>query len=112
MYEQGLEPGKATVALNVNYFVATSWLFEKKLTEDTFLNIALDITDPTGKRLGGPEQEHVIPKGSGKLNLNFHHQGLPVTESGSYLLHSRLLTKGHKLIAEAEYPFEVELDWR
>ena len=112
VHEQGLKPGEATILLQIPYYAATSWVLGKKLTADTFYNIRLEVIDPSGKSLGGPEQEHLIPKGAAKLNLNFNHQGLPATTSGTYLLRTQLLNKDKKLLAEAEYPFEIVLDWQ
>ena len=106
---RGLTPGKATLLIPADYSVATSWLFDKKTAKSVFINLRLEIIDPSGRSLGGPEQEHMLPPGIDKVNLTFNTQGLPVTVSGKYHIKATLLSKTKEPIAEADYPFEVEV---
>lgn len=106
--QNNIQLGRQQINLPASYSVATSWLFDEKLKKDTFLTIKLSIINPNGKNLGGPEQEHLIPTGLNKINMNFNAQGLPVTNEGHYTLRAEALSKTGKLLAYGEYPFEVE----
>lgn len=98
------------IVVPVAFSIGTSWQFQEPLQKDTLIIAKFSFIDPSGKNLGGQEKEHSIPKNFQKINVNFNHQGLPVTASGQYLLHVELLTvSGNKLVASADYPFEVEL---
>ncbi len=97
------------LALPIPFTMTSSWLFDKKLEKDTFLTIKINIMSPDGENLGGPEQEHVVPAGIDRVNLNFNSDGIPIIDAGKYTLHAQLLSKAGSLIAEAEYPYEVEL---
>lgn len=109
---RGIKPGKTTLLVPANYSVATSWLFDKKSTKSSFIHLRLEVVDPRGKSLGGPEQEHMVPPDIDKVNLTFNTRGLPVTVAGKYQLRATLLSKNKETLATAEYPFEVELIWQ
>lgn len=101
--------GTSQLALPANYAVATSWIFDEKLKKDTPLTLRLNIADPDGKQLGeGPAQEHTLPSGVDKINMNFNVQGLPVTKEGKYKLHAELLDNTGKVLGKSDYPFDVE----
>jgi hypothetical protein len=101
--------GSQQLSLPATYAVATSWVFAEKLKGETALTLRLNIADPEGKTLGeGPSQNHALPPGVDKINMNFNVQGLPVTKEGRYRLHAELLTKAGKSLAKSEYPFDVE----
>jgi hypothetical protein len=97
--------------IQISYAIASSWLFEKKLAEDAFVTLRIETFDPSGTKIAGMEQEHMIPKGTGKANLNLNMQGLIITVPGAYTLRASLFSKTKKLLTQAEYPYEVELTW-
>jgi hypothetical protein len=101
--------GTQQLAMPANYSVATSWIFDEKLKTDTALTLKLNIADPDGKMLGeGPAQEHTLPVGIDKINMNFNVQGLPVTKEGKYKLYAELLDNTGKSLGKTYYPFDVE----
>lgn len=101
--------GQSQLALPANYAVATSWIFDEKLKKETPLTLKLNIVDPDGKQLGeGPTQEHKLPAGVDKINMNFNVQGLPVTKEGKYQLHAELQDSTGKRLGQSAYPFDVE----
>jgi hypothetical protein len=98
------------IVVPVGFAIGTSWQFNKPLQKDTLIIAKFRFIDPDGKDLGGEEKEHSISKNFQKINVNFNHQGLPITSSGQYSLHVELLTvSGNEVVASANYPFEVEL---
>jgi hypothetical protein len=101
--------GDKHVAVPINYDIATSWLFSEKLPKDTFLTFKISILDPDDEDLGGPEQENLVPATMNRINMNFKMQQLPLTESGTYHLHAEVHAKDGKLLAQTDYPFEVEI---
>jgi hypothetical protein len=105
----GVEIGKDQITVGAVYSIATSWLFSKLLEKETFYNFKCTIVDPDGVKMGGPEQEHLIPKAIDKYNLNFNVQGLPITKSGEYKLIVELQSKSGTGLASGEYPFKVEI---
>lgn len=106
--KDGIQLGRQPIALPASYSIGTSWLFDEKLKQDILVTLKVRIIDPGGKDLDGPEQEHMVPTGINKINLNFNAQGLPVTNEGAYTLRAEILLKNGKLLAYGEYPFEVE----
>lgn len=105
-----LKKGQA-IAIPYPFFMASSWLFDQKLLKETFVTIKMSVIDPAGKNLGGPEQEHMLPAAVNKVNLNFKSDAFPVTESGTYSLRAELISKSGSLLADAEYPYEVVLEF-
>jgi hypothetical protein len=103
-----LKEGEA-IAIPIPFSITSSWLFDRKLLKDTLITLRVHVIDPTGKDLGGPEQEHALPSGIDKVNLNFKSDTLPITTSGKYRLQATLLNKTGTGIAEAEYPYEVTI---
>ena len=98
------------IVLPISYSIATSWLFDEKLKQETFFNFKITIFDPYEKNLGGPEQENLLPAGIDKANMNFNNQGLPLTKAGKYKVVAELSSKSGNLISTAEYPFEIDID--
>lgn len=107
--KNNLKFGQKQIGFPMAYSVATSWAFDEKLNKPTFFNFRIGIIDPKGKNLKGPEQEHLLPAGIDRINMNFNVQGLPITENGKYKLQAELLSKDSKVLAKSEYPFEIEV---
>jgi hypothetical protein len=97
------------IAMPATYTIATSWHLGEKLKKDTFMTFKTEILDPHHRSLGGPEQEHLLPAGTDKVNMNFNMQGVPITEEGHYVLKAQLVSKEGKTLVSGTYPFEVEL---
>ncbi len=107
--KDGVQLGKQQIALSAKYAVATLWIFSEKLKKETFFNFRINIFDPTGKNLGGPEQENLLPAGKDRISINFNMEGLPITSAGEYKLNAEIATKNGEVLAKADYPFRIEL---
>jgi len=101
--------GGQTTAVPVQYVIASAWAFDQMLAKPTLVTTKMNIVDPNGKDLGGPEQEQEFPAKIDKVNLNFKSDALPITKSGRYILKAKLLSKKGEELANAEYSYEVEL---
>lgn len=109
MKEQGMTLGEKPILFPAKYAIATSWYFGELLKSDTFLTFGVSVKDPDGQDFGGPTQEHLLPVGIDRINMNFSMEGLPVTKAGTYTLAVTVSAKDGKKLANAEYPFSVEL---
>jgi hypothetical protein len=109
MKDQGVTLGEKPVVFPAKYDVATSWYLGEHLKTDTLLTFTLSVRDPKGRDLGGPSQEHMLPAGVDRANMNFGMEGLPVTEPGKYTLEVRILSKDGKELSSGEYPFLVDI---
>ncbi len=107
--EDGEKPDE--VVIPVNFAIVSSWSYDEKQVEPTSLTIKTNIADANEQDLGGPEQTIELPAGIQKFNLNFPIQGLKATGSGTYVLTAQLLDSSDKLLASAQYSFEVNLHW-
>jgi len=110
--KQGITLGEQPIVLPINFSIGTSWSLGKTTDEDTFLTVKINIVDPTGKDLGGPSQEHQLPAGIDRININFNNNGLPLTVAGNYVLQSILTDREDKVLAQGEYPFIVNVTER
>ncbi|MDB5169860.1 MAG: hypothetical protein JWN82_256 [Candidatus Saccharibacteria bacterium] len=108
--KQGIKLGEQPIILPINFAIGTSWTLGEQTAEDTFLTVKINIVDPKGKELGGPEQEHQLPAGINRLNINFNNNGLPITVKGDYVLQSLLVDRAGKVLAQGEYPFIVNVE--
>lgn len=106
--EAGTDLSKG-ITYPAQYAVGTSWKIDKKLSKDTFFTFKLSIVGPDGKRGEGPTQEHLIPAGIDKMNVNFNIHGLPGSGAGAYKMHAEVFAKSGTSLAKASYPFDVEL---
>ncbi len=106
--KSNLDEGQ-NAATNISYFIASSWRFDNLLDKKTTFKVRITISDPTGKYLEGPTQEHEFPAKVGNITVNFKMDVLPITQAGTYVLQAELITKDGKILAEAEYPYEVKL---
>lgn len=109
MKEQGLTLGEKPILFPAKYAIATSWYFGELLNKDTFMTFNVSMKDHSGTDFGGPSQEHLVPSGIDRINMNFNMEGLPVTKAGKYTLEVTVLAKDGSKLANAEYPFTVEL---
>lgn len=109
MKKQGITLGEKPILFPAKYAVATSWYFGGALKKDTFLMFMVNIKDFNGESFGGPAQEHLIPAGIDRINMNFNVEGLPVSKAGKYTLEVIVQSKDGKKLAEGAYPFTVEL---
>jgi hypothetical protein len=109
--EKGVEIGtKEAILFSAKYAVATSWFFDEKLKADTSYTFRISVIDQAGENRGGPSQEHVLPAGINRANMNFGVEGLPVSGAGDYTLRAELIDAAGKVLASGEYPFIVELN--
>lgn len=109
MKEQGMTLGEKPILFPAKYVIATSWYFGDLLKSDTFLTFGVSVKDPDGQDFGGPTQEHLLPIGIDRINMNFSMEGLPVTKAGTYTLTVTVLAKDGKKLVDAEYPFSVDI---
>ncbi len=93
----------------IKYVIATAWSLGQKLKKDTTFSFKVRMIDPDGRDLGGPIQSHTMPTGFDKVNFNFEIDGIPVTGPGHYKLLVELVSQSEELLAQGEYPFQVEL---
>jgi hypothetical protein len=100
------------ILLPIGYIIGTSWQFDSQLKSAKQLKIRVNLHDPKGVNLGGPEQEHQIPEGVDKINLNFSMQGFPYTKNGAYQFHAELLDDKDTTLAEGTYIVKAEVDIR
>lgn len=107
--EQGVTLGEKPILFPARYSVATSWYFGDKLPKDTFLTFKVRIKDPHGQYFDGPTQEHLVPPGIDRINMNLNMEGLPVTLAGKYTIVVEVFAKDGKSLGQGEYPFEVDL---
>lgn len=107
---EGIKIGEKPIVHNAVYSVATSWVFPSKLKADQLYKFKLNIVDPKGLSMGGPQQEHMIPAGTRRLNMNFNLQGMPATVPGDYKLQVSVVSADDKILTTGSYPFEVEFD--
>lgn len=103
------KPGE--VVIPVNFTIVSSWSFDEKTDEPQSIVIKTNIADAEEQDLGGPEQTVDLPAGIQRFNLNFPVQGLKATGSGTYVLSAQVLSSSNKLIASAQYSFDVNLHW-
>lgn len=102
--------GEKPLIIPVGYAIATSWDLGKPLQKDTVLTVQLDIVNPEGKSLGGPSQEHSVPSGIDKVNINFSLQGFPFTTAGTYKIISKLKDSNKKTLAKGEYSVKANVN--
>lgn len=110
--KQGVTLGEQPIILPITFAIGTSWSLGEQTAEDTFLTVKINIVDPSGKDLGGPSQEHQLPAGIDRININFNNSGLPLTSAGNYVLQSLLVDHNDKVLAQGEYPFIVNVTER
>jgi hypothetical protein len=102
---------KGPLGLTYNYGIASSWLFDEKIAKGTKIRITFETIDPENKSIGLLENEYVMPKALDKLNINHVLNVMPATTSGTYTLKASLFSERGTLLANAAYPYEVELKW-
>jgi hypothetical protein len=107
--EKGVVLGKEAVLFGAKYAIGTSWLLDEKVSKDTPMLFEINIVDASGVNRGGPSNEVKIPSGNNRINLNLMMDGLPVSGAGNYKIVAKLKLKTGAMLAEAEYPFDVEL---
>lgn len=106
--KSGYVPG-SNIVIPVPYAIASLWLLDKALKKGSKLSLVLEMLDPSGKQLTIQTHDLEVPLESPRLSLNFNMQGLVVNTTGIYTLKA-VLSAHNKVIAEAEYPYEVDLD--
>lgn len=106
MDKKTLKKVNGPVNVPASFSIASSWKFEEKLKVDEKVLLQFNLIDPSGKDLGGPSDEFVVPKGKDRININFNVNGLTITDEGPYLLSAQML-KNKKILGKRSYPFEV-----
>jgi hypothetical protein len=109
--KQNIKLDEQNLLLPVNYTVATSWYFYEIFKKEVSLYFKITVIDAQGKKHDGPSQEHKLPIGIDRANINFGIQGLPIGGAGHYKLIAEIIsTKGdNKVLATGEYPFRVNI---
>ena len=107
--ENNIKFGKVPILLPANFYVSTSWYFQKKLAKDQFFNLKVSIVGPDGVSHSGPAQENFVAAGIDRLNVNIQFNALPVTVEGKYTLTVELMSKDGKVLSLGNYPYDVEV---
>lgn len=106
---KGATIGKDVILFGAKYAVATSWHLGEHLTKDEIITFRISVLDSAGNNRGGPAQEHMLPAGIDRVNMNFSVDGLPVLKAGNYKLIAEAVSKTGDVLGAGEYPFVVEL---
>ena len=106
-YREKIETNKEKI-LPISFHVVSLWFDEDSKTDRKF-DLAVEITDPSGKLLKDFKQECIIPIGKRRLRATTKIQGFGFTDQGKYLvtIKYREDEKTYKKVTET--PIDVNL---